>query len=163
MVSWTEAKHTGSGIMQRRAFLTALLVSVPAMAIRPAKAATPLTLYKDPSCGCCAGHADYLRAEGFAVTVIETADLESLKRQHGVPPELAGCHTILAEGYVIEGHVPAGPIRRLLAERPDIIGISLAGMPSGSPGMGGEKTEPFVIYQIERRPGTDAPAVFAVE
>jgi hypothetical protein len=150
-------------MMRRREMLALSLASILAAIAGPVAAATALTLHKDPSCGCCAGHADYLRAEGFAVTVIETTDLESLKRQHGVPPALAGCHTILAEGYVIEGHVPAGPIRRLLAERPDIVGISLAGMPPGSPGMGGEKTEPFVIHQIERSPGTETPAIFAVE
>ncbi|QEX18871.1 hypothetical protein FRZ44_41820 [Hypericibacter terrae] len=122
-----------------------------------------LVLHKDPACGCCTGHADYLRAHGFAVTVVETPDLDSLRRQHGVPEALAGCHTILADGYVIEGHVPVEPIRRLLSERPDIVGIALAGMPMGSPGMGGEKTAPFVIYRIEREAGADAPKVFAIE
>ena len=128
-----------------------------------ARADEALVLHKDPACGCCAGHADYLRAHGFAVTVVETPDLDSLRRQHGVPEALAGCHTILADGYVIEGHVPVEPIRRLLSERPDIVGIALAGMPMGSPGMGGEKTAPFVIYRIERDAGADALTVFAIE
>jgi len=125
--------------------------------------ALALVLYKDPACGCCAGHADYLAAHGFAVTIVETPDLEALRRQHGVPEALAGCHTILGDGYVIEGHVPVEPIRRLLSERPDIIGISLAGMPEGSPGMGGEKTAPFTIYQIDREAGAATPKVFAID
>jgi hypothetical protein len=150
--------------MRRRDMLILSLASLLApMAVMSAKASEPLTLYKDPACGCCAGHADYLRAHGFAVTIIETADLDAIRQRYGVPEALAGCHTILAEGYVIEGHVPIEPIRRLLAERPDIIGISLAGMPEGSPGMGGEKTGPFTIYQIDRAPASDAPKVFAVE
>jgi hypothetical protein len=128
-----------------------------------ARAAEPMTLYKDPNCGCCAGHADYLTAHGFTVTIVETADLDAVRRQHRVPEALAGCHTILAGGYVIEGHVPIGPIRRLLTERPEIIGISLIGMPSGSPGMEGEKAGPFTIYQIDATSGTGEPRVFAVD
>ena len=116
-------------------------------------------LYKNPQCGCCEGHADYLRENGFEVTVKPTHDLPLLKRQYGVPSALEGCHTTLVEGYVVEGHVPVASILRLLAERPDIKGISLPGMPAGSPGMSGEKTAPFTIYEI-----TDGPAkVFAVE
>ena len=128
-----------------------------------ARADEALVLHKDPACGCCAGHADYLRAQGFAVTIVETPDLDAFRRQHGVPDALAGCHTILADGYVIEGHVPVEPIRRLLSERPDIVGIALTGMPMSSPGMGGEKTAPFVIYRIEREAGAGAPEVFAIE
>lgn len=128
-----------------------------------ARADEALVLHKDPACGCCAGHAAYLTEHGFAVTIVETPDLDSFRRQHGVPEALAGCHTILGDGYVIEGHVPVEPIRRLLSERPDIIGIALTGMPEGSPGMGGEKTAPFTIYEISRAPGADAPKVFAVE
>lgn len=149
--------------MRRRDLLILSLASVLMAVTDRARAGEPLTLYKDPACGCCTGHADYLRAEGFAVTIIETTDLDGLKRQHGVPEALAGCHTILADGYVIEGHVPAASIRRLLAERPDVIGISLAGMPPGSPGMGGEKAGPFTIHAIEAGPETKEPRVFAVE
>jgi hypothetical protein len=150
--------------MRRRDLLILSLASLLApMAVIPAKAAEPLTLYKDPACGCCAGHADYLRAHGFTVTIVEAADLDAIRQRYGVPDRLAGCHTIIAGNYVIEGHVPIEPIRRLLAERPAIIGIALAGMPEGSPGMGGEKTGPFTIYQIDRAPASDAPKVFAVE
>jgi hypothetical protein len=117
------------------------------------------TLYKNPACACCETYADYLRDNGFEVTVEATHDLPLLHRQHGVPDPLVGCHTTLVEGYVVEGHVPVGALIRLLTEKPAIRGISLPGMPAGSPGMLGEKTEPFTIYEIG-----DGPAkVYAVE
>jgi hypothetical protein len=119
----------------------------------------PATLYKNPQCGCCEGHADHLRANGFDVTSIETHDLPLIRQSRGVKPELVGCHTIEVGGYVVEGHVSAQIIRRLLAERPAITGISLPGMPDGSPGMSGRKKEPFQIYEI-----TNGPArLYAVE
>jgi hypothetical protein len=121
------------------------------------------TMYKNPQCGCCEGHADYLRKHGIAVTMIDTLDAMSLKREHGVPPALAGCHTVIIEGYVVEGHVPVASIRSLLQGKPAIRGISLPGMPNGSPGMGGAKTEPFVIYEISAGPPTAQPRVFAIE
>jgi hypothetical protein len=121
------------------------------------------TMYKNPQCGCCEGHAEYLQKNGIAVKTIDTLDAMSLKREHGVPPALAGCHTVIIDGYVVEGHVPIASIRSLLASKPAIRGISLPGMPNGSPGMGGAKTEPFVIYEIAREPSKEAPRVFAVE
>jgi hypothetical protein len=139
-------------------------ISAAALALflaAPANAADKIqaTLYKNPQCGCCEGHSDHLRANGFDVKSVETHDLPLIKQNHGVKPELEGCHTIEVDGYVVEGHVSAATIKRLLALRPAIKGISLPGMPNGSPGMGGHKTEPFVIYEL-----TDGPArVFAVE
>jgi hypothetical protein len=117
------------------------------------------TLYKNPACTCCETYAGYLRENGFEVTVEATHDLPLIKRQHGVPGPLEGCHTTLVEGYVVEGHVPVAAILRLLTERPAIKGISLPGMPAGSPGMFGEKTEPFTIYEI----GDGSAKVYAVE
>jgi hypothetical protein len=128
----------------------------PALAAGPPKRAT---LYKSPFCGCCEEHAGYLRTHGFEVTVVPTGDLALVRRHHRVPDALAGCHTILIDGYVVEGHVPAGAIDKLLRERPPIIGISLPGMPEGSPGMSGAKSAPFVIYRIS----DGSPAVFVVE
>jgi hypothetical protein len=88
-----------------------------------------------------------------------THDLPLLHRQHGVPEPLVGCHTTLVDGYVVEGHVPVRSVLRLLTEKPAIKGISLPGMPAGSPGMFGEKTEPFTIYEI----GDGPTKVYAVE
>ena len=141
--------------------LLALIVLVAALGGGPANAEDPrtATLYKNPQCGCCETYADYLRENGFEVTVKPTHDLPLLNRQYGVPEPLVGCHTTLLDGYVVEGHVPVATILRLLSERPAIKGISLPGMPAGSPGMFGEKAEPFTIYEI-----ADGPAkVYAVE
>lgn len=106
------------------------------------------TLYKSPDCTCCEGHATYLKRNGIRVNVIEAVDISAIKKEHGVPVELEGCHTILLGGYVIEGHMPIGSIRKLLRERPAIKGISLPGMPTGAPGMYGPKEKQFVIYEI---------------
>lgn len=107
-------------------------------------------MYRSPSCGCCLGHAEYLREQGFEVEVVslEHELLALLKEDRKIPRAHQGCHTIEIDGYVIEGHVPVEAINKLLTERPDIIGISLPGMPMGSPGMNGEKTEPFTVMVI---------------
>jgi hypothetical protein len=116
-------------------------------------------MYKNPQCGCCEEYAKYLRRHGFKVTVKPTHDMSLISRQNGVPEHLAGCHTMLVGGYVVEGHVPVNAINKLLAERPDIKGISLPGMPEGSPGMTGPKTAPFEIMEF-----SDGPSkVFATE
>jgi hypothetical protein len=117
-----------------------------------------VTMYKNPQCTCCDEYAKYLRQNGFNVTVTPTHNMSLTSRQHGVPEKLAGCHSMLIGGYVVEGHVPVSAINKLLTERPNIRGISLPGMPEGSPGMTGRKTEPFTVYEI-----SDAPKVFAVE
>jgi hypothetical protein len=138
------------------------LLLITALGLVPAAAGTgsrQATLYKNPQCGCCEGYADYLRKNGFEVTVTATHDLPLLHRQHGVPEGLVGCHTTLVDGYVVEGHVPVAALLRLLTERPPIRGISLPGMPAGSPGMSGEKTAPFTIYELADGP----PRVYAVE
>lgn len=137
------------------AAVLAVALAVPAHA----EDKIPATLYKNPQCGCCEGHADHLRANGFDVKSVETHDLPLIKRSHGVKPALEGCHTIEVGGYVVEGHVSAATIKRLLAERPAIKGVSLPGMPEGSPGMGGRKTEPFKVYEITNGPDR----VYAVE
>lgn len=137
--------------MNRRSLLAAalLLPALPSLAIA---AAPTLKMIKNPNCGCCTGHADHLRAHGYAVEVTESDQLEALRAELGVPEDLAGCHLIQAEGYVIEGHVPATAIDKLLAERPTIKGIAAPGMPMGSPGMSGEKTEPLTVLTIEATP-----------
>lgn len=143
-----------------RRFLAVLLTLILASpAIAQAQDRPQATLYKNPQCGCCEGHADHLRAGGFDVKSVETHDLPLIKVRHGIKPEFEGCHTIEVGGYVVEGHVSATIIKRLLAERPQIKGISLPGMPDGSPGMSGRKTAPFEIYEL-----TDGPArLYAVE
>jgi hypothetical protein len=139
-----------------RSLMLALIVLSGAAAVR-AEAQEAL-MYKNPQCGCCESYARYLRSHGFKVTVRETHNMSLISRQNGVPEKLAGCHTMLVGGYVVEGHVPVGAIEKLLKERPSIKGISLPGMPEGSPGMTGMKTEPFTIYEI-----SDEAKVFTME
>lgn len=122
---------------------SALAVSGPLHA-----AAVTVRLYKSPECGCCEGYADYLRKRGFTVTVEPTNQLAEISRKAGIPADLQGCHTAFIGDYVVDGHVPVEAIDKLLAEHPTIKGITLPGMPAGSPGMVGEKTEKFTIYAI---------------
>jgi hypothetical protein len=96
-----------------------------------------ILVHKDPNCSCCSGWVRHLKDAGFAVTVDETTDLQPVRKRLGVPADLAACHTAEVDGYVLEGHVPAAAVRRLLEERPTAIGLAVPGMPAGSPGMEG--------------------------
>lgn len=107
-----------------------------------------VTLYKDPYCGCCGGWGKHLESKGYEIETVLSDDMDEVKNQFSVPDVLQSCHTAFIEGYVIEGHVPEEAIKKLLEEKPDIYGIGMAGMPSGSPGMPGSK-EDFFIYEIE--------------
>ena len=140
------------------AAIAALLVHLPAALAQDRPLAT---LYKNPQCGCCEGYADYLRGNGFEVDVRPTMELAEISRRAGVPAEIQGCHTMFIDDYVIEGHVPIGTIDRLLPERPQIAGITLPGMPLGSPGMGGARNGTWTIYAIPADGG--APSVYATE
>ena len=147
--------------MKRRAFL----ITAGALALAPLARAQPgrnATLYKNPQCGCCEDYAVYLRDHGYKVDVVATHDLDAIKSKHHVPDALSGCHTTLLGGYVIEGHVPVSAIERLLKERPALVGISVPGMPAGSPGMTGRKQEPLKVLAIAKQP-TATPAVYTVE
>jgi hypothetical protein len=95
-----------------------------------------VTIYKDPSCGCCTKWVDHLRASGYATQVHDRSDMDALKDSLGVPKNLRSCHTAVVGRYVVEGHVPAADVKRLLASTPkDVIGLAVPGMPVGSPGM----------------------------
>ncbi|MGY4288178.1 hypothetical protein ACVWXO_007398 [Bradyrhizobium sp. LM2.7] len=107
-----------------------------------------ITVHKDPSCGCCSGWVQHLRDARFKLRVEETSDLESVRAQLGVPPELAACHTGEAGGYILEGHVPAAAVRRLLSEQPNIRGLAVPGMPVGSPGMEGGRPQPYTVMSF---------------
>lgn len=106
--------------------------AAPTAATRPAA----MTVYRDPTCGCCEAWAKLARTAGYQVTLIDHSDMPSIKRQYGVPEQLASCHTAIVGGYAIEGHVPLADVERLLKDRPaGIKGIAVPGMPRGSPGM----------------------------
>jgi hypothetical protein len=146
-------------ILAAAVFAVAVFTGVALPAVVNAGEKPAATLYKNPQCGCCEAYADYMRENGFTVTVKPTHDLALIKRAHGVPKNFEGCHTMLIDGYVVEGHVPVNTLIRLLTERPDIKGISLPGMPMGSPGMSGYKAAPFTIYELSDEPGK----IYAVE
>ena len=109
-----------------------------------------IIVYKSSSCNCCNKWVDHLRAAGFSVTARDTADLDHIKLSMGIRPTLQSCHTALAGDYLIEGHVPADDIKRLLLERPAISGLTVPGMPVGSPGMEGAYSEPFDVLTFDR-------------
>lgn len=127
----------------RRVFVTriAALVAVGATGRRlwaelpRLPAGTPITVYKSSSCGCCAKWVDHLRENGFSPVVYDEEEMDTLKDELGVPAGVRSCHTAMLEGYLIEGHVPASDIRRLLAERPKTAGLAVPDMPPLTPGM----------------------------
>ena len=116
--------------------LSAAAIAFTMLLSAPVVAESIITVYKNPSCGCCDKWVEYLRAKGFEVKTFNRSDTASIKQALGVKPEMASCHTATVGGYVIEGHVPAAAIRRLLATRPNTHGLSVPGMPTNSPGMG---------------------------
>ena len=131
---------------------------VPTTAAEPAAApveAVAMTVYKTPTCGCCSLWGERMAEDGFAVETVEVADLTAVRDSLGVPSDLSGCHTATvatadgARRYTVEGHVPADAIRRLLAERPDARGLTVPGMPLGSPGMEqGDLRQPYDVLLL---------------
>jgi hypothetical protein len=117
-------------------------------------------MHKMPYCTCCEGHAEHLRANGFDVEIKEVEDLTPIRKAEGVPADMEGCHTILIDGLVVEGHVSATTIKRFLNERPaGVDGIAMKGMPTGVPGMPGPKEGPVDVFAF----GSAEPTVFAIE
>ena len=120
--------------MRRRTFL-GIAIAATLVATRVTGAVPVIEVYKSPTCGCCGKWAEHLRKDGFAVNVHDIPDIDAFRAKAGVPAALAACHTALVGGYVIEGHVPAADIRKLLTERPKARGLAVPGMPAISPGM----------------------------
>ncbi len=115
-----------------------------------AKAAAEVTVYKSPWCGCCGQWVEHLRNNGFDVTVRTVEDLDPVKARYGIGPALESCHTAVVGDYVVEGHVPAADIRRLLAERPAARGLAAPGMPGGAPGMESAERAPYTVFLFDR-------------
>lgn len=128
-------------MQSRRAFVSQVggfLVAVPAgklLAHVPLRGSRSITIYKSSTCGCCTKWVDHLVANGFETTVHDEEAMDRVKDELGVPQALRSCHTAVADRYLVEGHVPASDIQRLLKERPEIMGLAVPGMPAGSPGM----------------------------
>jgi hypothetical protein len=130
-----------------------------ALALLPLKAAAPattlppsplVTVYKDPDCGCCKAWVEYMRKHGFRIDARDTRDMDQIKANLGVPGSLVACHTAIVGGYIIEGHVPAEDIQRLLKQKPKIAGLAVPGMPAGSPGMEGPPPVHYQVIAFER-------------
>lgn len=111
-----------------------------------------MRIYKTPTCGCCAAWVDHVKEAGFRVEVHDMNDVAPVKREHGLPGELASCHTAVVDGYVVEGHVPADVVQRMLREKPAIAGIAVPGMPRGSPGMEvpGGRVDPYDVMAFTK-------------
>ncbi len=119
---------------------------------RRMSAAKPVAIkvYKTPSCGCCKAWVQHLRDNGFHVETMDMPDLSAVKQKYGVKPALQACHTAVVSGYVVEGHVPADVILKLLKEHPAVAGVAVPGMPSGSPGMEGGSKERYDVLTFDR-------------
>ncbi len=114
----------------------ALAAAITQVPVSRAQTAAPMvTVYKSPTCGCCSKWIEHMRSNGFEVKSTDVEDVSSIKTANGVPPEAGSCHTALVGGYVLEGHVPADSVKRLLSEKPKVAGLAVPGMPIGSPGM----------------------------
>ncbi len=118
-----------------------------------ASAPMEIMVYKSPTCGCCKKWNDYLTANGFRVTSRDMDDVSPIKAELGVPRKLVSCHTAVVQGYVIEGHVPAADIARLLREKPKVVGLSAPGMPGASPGMD-TGTDPYEVLTFDAKGAT---------
>ncbi|MEQ1801354.1 MAG: DUF411 domain-containing protein [Gammaproteobacteria bacterium] len=130
--------------------LLATLLMAPSV---PAQQAAPLPLvkvWKTPTCGCCGKWVRHMEAAGFRVEVTDVDNVDPVKKANGLPLNLASCHTALVGGYVVEGHVPASDVRRLLREKPAILGLAAPGMPAGSPGMDVPGSPPYDVLSVAR-------------
>jgi hypothetical protein len=147
--------------MTRRTLLAAL--SLAALLATTASAQAPgrmkMTVYKSPTCGCCAKWVEHMKKAGFDLAVTDTDNVSLIKAEHKVPSNLAACHTAIVNGYVVEGHVPEDVIRKMLAEKPRISGIAVAGMPMGAPGMETEGVPQS--YDVMAFDATGATRVYA--
>ena len=131
--------------LTRRSALFAAIASLMQTGTLLAGEKQVITVHKDPTCGCCSGWVQHLQKSGFDTKVLDTRDLDAVKKRLGVPDDLAACHTAEVAGYIIEGHVPAAALKRFLAEKPNATGLAVPGMPIGSPGMEGGRPEKYDV------------------
>ncbi|WP_312361836.1 DUF411 domain-containing protein [Agrobacterium sp.] len=135
--------------MRRRDFLLFGAAISSVLMIQPALASgESMVVYKDPSCGCCHEWANAMKNAGFSVVSKDVDDMDAVKKRFAVPADMQGCHTAILAGYFIEGHVPLEAITRLLVERPDIAGLAVPGMPSGSLGMGDNPGASYDVFAV---------------
>ena len=130
--------------------IAAATVSVAAARSVAGEPPVDILVYKSPTCGCCSKWIDHLKANGFNVTATDVPDMAAVHRQNGVPDPLISCHTALVDSYVIEGHVPADVIQRLLKEKPRVHGLTIPGMPASAPGMDAKPPVPYEVLTFQR-------------
>ncbi len=143
------------------AFLALTLVTgaaTPAVDAIPKQ--TKITVYKDPGCRCCKNWIDHLVKHGYGVDAKDTPAMADVKRTLGVPDALTSCHTAVVNGYLIEGHVPAADIARLLKQRPKVAGLAVPGMPMGSPGMEGPSKQHYQVLSFDKSGKTKVFATY---
>lgn len=145
-----------SRLFIRRSLLLLVLTTAVAWAgniwVAAQSAKPQMTVYKSPTCGCCSNWIEHMKANGFDVKAVDVDDIDKVKRERGVPPAAASCHTGLVNGYIVEGHVPADAVLKMLKDKPAIAGIAVPGMPMGSPGMevpSGQK-DPYTIVSFDK-------------
>ena len=131
----------------RRIVVKFAALSVIASPLVPA-AAPSMTVYKTPTCGCCGKWVEHMKANGFQVIVRDVPSTAAFRRKQGIPDRLQSCHTAVVSGYTIEGHVPAADVKRLLSEKPKAVGIVVPGMPMGSPGMEGARSDSYSVILL---------------
>lgn len=136
--------------MKRRILLNSLAL-LPFLHALPVLAATSIHVYKNPDCGCCGAWVEHLKSAGFAVQVSEVSDTAETRKKLGMPEKFGSCHTATVDGYLLEGHVPAADIKRLLKTRPQALGLAVPGMPAGSPGMDiGSRKDAYQVLLVDR-------------
>jgi len=136
--------------MKRRDILVAITSLFALARSSPSQSSGPLVrVFKDATCGCCGKWVEHLRANGFTVKVQEVNDTSAYQRQYRVPRSMVSCHTAIVNGYTIEGHVPAADIKRLLSERPKVVGLAVPGMPVGTPGMEGAHSDAYSVLAFD--------------
>ena len=144
-----------SFMVARRRMLTVLAAApLTLVSMRALSAVPAVSVFKLNECGCCDLWAEHLRKNGFAVSVRAVPDLTPVRVKYGIPNIFGTCHTALVEGYAIEGHVPAADIQRLLRSKPKVAGLAVPGMPAGSPGMEGPRSEPYDVLTFDRNGAT---------
>ncbi|MCC4115486.1 DUF411 domain-containing protein [Aromatoleum toluclasticum] len=148
------ARRPFAALSALAALALAAAFSAPVLA-----AGEEVVMYKDPNCGCCGKWAEHMREAGFKVKEVRSSDMGTIKREAGVPQAQTSCHTAKVGGYFVEGHVPAADVKRLLAEKPKVVGISAPGMPQGSPGM--EGPYPADRYKVVSVAADGKTSVFA--
>lgn len=134
----------------RRQFLHLAAASLLALPVSAHAALPVIAVYKSATCGCCKEWVKHLQANGFQVQAHDVADPGAMRKQMGMPDAAGSCHTAVVAGYVIEGHVPAAEVKRLLAARPKALGLAVPGMPMGSPGMEGHRKDAYDVLLVGR-------------